>query len=119
MSAGICAPISRRRARSSAICYYGESVLLPELRGSGLGREFMARRERYARSLPGVRHAAFCADVRGAHPAGYRPLDGFWESTGFRRVPGLVTEYSWKEVGEASETPKQMQFWMEDLEETK
>jgi GNAT superfamily N-acetyltransferase len=100
----------------ATICYYGESVLLPELRGRGIGREFMARRERFARSLPGVTRAAFCAVIRGGAPAGYRPLEPFWESEGFRPVPGLVAKFSWKDLGDAAETPKRMQFWMKNLE---
>jgi GNAT superfamily N-acetyltransferase len=111
---GFQKPFRERGLDPAKICYYGESVLLPELRGRGIGREFMRRRERYARSL-GCTAAAFCAVVRGTAPAGYRPLDPFWESEGFRPVPGMLTEYSWKDVGESKETPKQMQFWMKEL----
>lgn len=98
------------------ICYYGESMLLPELRGTGF--EFMVRRERVARSLPGVTHAAFCAVVRERAPAEYRPLEPFRERTGFRRVPGLVAGYSWKNLDHSKETKKRMQFWMKNLKET-
>lgn len=34
------------------------------------------------------------------------------------RAPGLTTEYSWREAGESSETPKQMQYWLKNLEVT-
>ncbi len=103
----------------SEICYYGESVLLPELRGKGIGRAFMQARERYARSLPGVTHASFCAVVRPENhpgkPTAYSPLDSFWESEGFSKVPGLTAEYSWKDTGHTAESPKLMQFWKKVL----
>lgn len=115
---GFQRPFRERGIAPESVCYYGESVLLPELRGQGIGRAFMRARERYARSLPGVTHAAFCAVVRAHAPAGYRPLDPFWEATGFRKVPGLVTRYAWKDVGDSAETDKQMQFWMKSLGDT-
>jgi GNAT superfamily N-acetyltransferase len=59
------------------ICYFGESVLLPEYRGHGVGREFFRRREAEATRL-GLPVTTFCAVDRPpdhpARPAGYRPL---------------------------------------------
>jgi GNAT superfamily N-acetyltransferase len=103
----------------SEICYYGESVLLLEFRGLGIGKAFMEAREKFARSLPGIKIISFCAVMRPAdhprRPADYKPLDGFWEKIGFRKVDGLTTKYSWKDLDEASETEKTMQFWMKKL----
>jgi GNAT superfamily N-acetyltransferase len=109
-------PFRKRNIDPATVCYYGESVLLPEMRGRGIGREFMRRREKFARSLPGVERLSFCAVVRDNPPKGYRPLDAFWESEGFREVPGLTTTYSWKDLGSKKETSKQMQFWMKNME---
>jgi len=75
-------------------------------------------REAHARAL-GARYVAFCAVARPldhpARPAGYRPLDGFWTARGYRPLPGVVAEFAWKDIGEDSETPKPLQFWMRDL----
>lgn len=94
--------------------YFGESVVLPEWRGHGLGKEFFARREAHARSL-GLKHLAFCAvdrpDDHPQRPAGYETLDGFWKSMGFEKQPQLRAEFSWKEIGEAEETMKTLTFW--------
>jgi GNAT superfamily N-acetyltransferase len=94
--------------------YLGESVVLPGWRGLGLGKEFFARRERHARRL-GMTTAAFCAVDRPEHhpqrPADYRPLDGFWQGQGYTKQPGLKTEFSWKETGEETESPKTLTFW--------
>lgn len=98
----------------SEYLYCGESVVLPEWRGHGLGKEFFARREAHARRL-GLKRMAFCAvdrpDDHPQRPGGYLPLDGFWTAIGFEKVPDLKAEFSWKEVGEPHESPKTLTFW--------
>lgn len=100
------------------IFYFGESVLLPPWRGRGIGVRFFEERERFARSLPGIRHAAFCAVDRPAdhpsRPGDYVPLDAFWQKRGFHKTT-LRTQFSWKEIGEATESPKWLTFWMKEL----
>lgn len=101
------------------IFYFGESVLLPEYRGQGIGVSFFRHREGYARELGGFTHCCFCAVERPAdhplRPADYQPLDGFWQKRGYRKVPELATEYRWKDVGEEVETAKPMTFWLKAL----
>lgn len=102
------------------IFYCGESVLLPDYRGQGIGHAFFDQREAHALALNarGARftHVTFCAVVRpDAHPlkpAGYRPLDAFWLKRGYAPVPGLVGTLGWRDIGEVGETDKPMQFWM-------
>lgn len=112
-------PFIERQLAPESVCYFGESILLPEYRGLGIGKEFMNRRLRFAESLPGVRQAAFCSVIRPANhplrPADYRPLDSFWKQMKFEPVEGMLTEYLWRDVGEEKETTKQLQFWMRDL----
>lgn len=112
-------PFQEKNYDLEKICYYGESVLEKEYRGQGIGKEFMKRRENFARSFPQVRHAAFCAVLRPEHHPlknrDYRPLDGFWESQGFQMIPDLQAEYVWKDLGDEKETPKLLQFWLKDL----
>ncbi len=100
------------------IFYCGESVLLPQYRGQGIGHIFFEEREKHARAK-GYKISAFCAVVRAsdhpARPAGYRPLDAFWQSRGYRKAPGMIARLSWKDIGAASATDKPMQFWLKDL----
>nr|WP_242674355.1 GNAT family N-acetyltransferase [Marinobacter halodurans] len=100
------------------IFYYGESVLLGEYRGQGLGVAFFDEREAHARKA-GFDHAVFCAVVRPAdHPArpnDYQPLDNFWRKRGYEPVPGLETGYSWTDIGDHAPTEKPMQFWYKAL----
>ncbi|WP_299283960.1 GNAT family N-acetyltransferase [uncultured Tateyamaria sp.] len=98
--------------------YCGESVLLPRYRGRGIGRQFFDLREDYARGM-GYEHMCFAAVMRPSdhplRPSAYKPLDPFWEARGYRRLPGVVARFPWKDVDQAVETDKPMQFWFRDL----
>ncbi|WP_136067334.1 GNAT family N-acetyltransferase [Modicisalibacter radicis] len=103
-----------------SVFYYGESVLLPDYRGRGIGKAFMAEREDHARRR-GFARVAFCAVEREpdhpARPADYQPLHGFWSARGYRRRPELTTSFAWKDVGADRETGKTMVFWLRELED--
>lgn len=100
-------------------CYFGESVLLPEYRGQGVGVRFFAAREVHARAL-GLPHAAFCVVVRNPNdprrPADYVPLDDFWRKRGYTPQPGISAIMRWPEPGDAGrETPHSLMFWTRAL----
>ncbi|MCY1671226.1 GNAT family N-acetyltransferase [Novosphingobium sp. SL115] len=108
-------PFEQRGLDVARLFYFGESVLLPEYRGAGIGHAFFDQREAQARAS-GATAACFAAVVRRedhpARPADYTPLDGFWAKRGYAPVPGLVTDLAWKEHGEAEESVKPMQYWL-------
>lgn len=97
------------------VLYFGESVLLPEYRGRGLGHAFFDQREAYARQL-GLPVTTFCAvqrpDDHPARPTPYRDLHAFWRARGYAERPDLHTTLSWQDLGEDAETPKPMRFWV-------
>ena len=99
--------------------YFGESVLLPDYRGRGLGVTFFEKREEHAKSVSNCAYAGFCSVVRGddhpARPPGFTKLDEFWTHRGFTRRPDLVCRMSWKDVGEPGETAKDLVFWLKSL----
>jgi GNAT superfamily N-acetyltransferase len=100
------------------IIYGAESVLLRPYRGIGLGHRFIDLREEHARAL-GRTHVAFCSVIRPddhpARPAVYRSNDAFWRGRGYDTLPGAIARFSWKDLGEAEETEKSLQFWMRAL----
>lgn len=102
------------------IFYFGESVLLPEYRGRGLGHRFFDEREAHARRLGGFTTTAFCRVERGdddpRRPADYRPNDAFWRKRGYAPVPGLRCALEWPEVGAAASVTHALQFWTRGLE---
>ncbi len=111
-------PFERLGIDPAPVFYFGESVLLNEYRGQGIGHAFFDHREAAARNW-GASHASFCAVVRPpdhpARPADHVPLDAFWTRRGYAPVPGLTGTFTWAEHGEAEESPKPMQYWMRQL----
>lgn len=108
------APFAAHGLDLDRLFYFGESVLLPEYRGQGIGHAFFDHREARARDC-GATAACFAAVIRAedhpARPAGYQPLDPFWRKRGYAPVEGLVCEMDWKEHGEDGESAKQLQVW--------
>lgn len=100
------------------VFYFGESVLLPEWRGRGIGRAFFEERLKVARNQ-GSKIAAFCAVDRPLNhplrPADYRPLDPFWRSIDFQPIPKLKAKLSWRELPSGKETENTLSFWLRHL----
>ena len=113
------APFLSSGIDTGRIFYFGESVLLGDYRGRGMGVRFFHEREAYARRLGRFTHTAFCAVERpGDHPRrpkGYAPLDAFWMRRGYARQPGMRTSMTWKDLDEDADSPKPMVFWMKNL----
>lgn len=114
----IRAPFEQAGIDTKRLFYFGESVLLPQYRGQGIGHVFFDHRERGARAW-GADRSSFCAVVRPPdhplRPAHYQPLDRFWTGRGYAPVPGLTAQFAWKDHSEPEETDHTMQFWMKDL----
>jgi len=110
-------PFERAGIDVTEIFYFGESVLLPEWRGRGIGKRFFDLREAHARAL-GYPLTAFCAVDRPRdhprRPADYRPLDDFWRSRGYARHPDLQARFPWKEIGADEEITNSLTFWLRD-----
>ena len=100
------------------IYYFGESVLLPEYRGQGIGHAFFDHREAAAREL-GFKTAAFCAVDRASddprRPHGYRALDRFWTGRGYEKRSDVVAVFAWQDVGDEHQSEKRMVFWFKEL----
>ncbi len=116
--AEIVAPLRNAGADLRTMFYCSESVLLPSYRGRGLGHAFFDQREAHARAA-GYKHACFCAVIRPddhpRRPRDYSPLDTFWRARGYAPMPGVVAHLAWKDLDEAAESPKPMQFWSRTL----
>lgn len=112
------APFARLGLDPSQFFYFGESVLEKTYRGRGVGVRFFEEREKAARGA-GFGACVFSAVVRPAdhplRPPGYQPLDGFWTRRGYARLEGVSTGFSWRDLGEAEETVKPMEYWMKRL----
>jgi GNAT superfamily N-acetyltransferase len=111
-------PFAARGLDPDSFFYFGESVLLPDHRGQGIGVAFFDLREAEARRQ-GFTKCLFSAVIRPPdhplRPADHAPLDRFWRNRGYARLDGLSTSYAWKDIGETAETEKPMEYWVKAL----
>jgi GNAT superfamily N-acetyltransferase len=95
--------------------YFGESVLLKEYRGQGIGVRFFEEREAHALGL-GFKLTTFCAvdrpDDHPRRPAEYKPLHSFWNKRGYVIHPELKATFKWQDLDEDTESDKQLTFWI-------
>ncbi|QJD78209.1 GNAT family N-acetyltransferase [Spirosoma rhododendri] len=103
----------------STVFYFGESILLPDYRGYGLGHRFFDEREAHARQFGDYALTCFCAVQRPTdhpqRPADYRPLEEFWQKRGYRQEPALKSTFHWPDIGETESTGKVMVYWVKAL----
>lgn len=102
------------------VFYFGESLLLADYRGRGLGHRFFDEREAWARRAGDFSHACFCSvqrpDDHPLRPAGYEPLDRFWRKRGFARRDDITALYAWQDIDAQEETDKRLTFWLRALD---
>ena len=102
---------------ASQIDYFGESILLQDYRGQGIGHRFFDEREKFALEN-GFTITAFCSVIRAEDhplkPANYRSNEAFWAKRGYVRHPELTCTMSWPDIGSAISTPKQLEFYLKE-----
>ena len=120
-SAEFQAPLLAYSIDPARVFYCGESVLLPDYRGRGIGHAFFDAREAHARALGGFTHTAFAAVDRAENdprrPARHRGNDAFWAKRGYARQPGMTMQLHWNEIG-VGEVGHALTFWLRQLETT-
>ncbi len=108
------APFSAQGHDPNRVFYFGESVLLPEFRGLGIGHAFFNQRESYAQGLSRFDTTAFCAVNREANdprrPKNHRGNELFWTKRGYVRQPDIVMQLMWNEIGRG-EIEHSLTFW--------
>jgi GNAT superfamily N-acetyltransferase len=118
-SASIQKPFLERGLSLGPYVYFGESVLSQEYRGRGVGKEFFKHRLDFAKRLPAVDWAVFCAVIRSAsdplRPTHYSPLNTFWDKQGFQEWTGMKCSLSWKRMGETTDSSHELQFWRKKI----
>ncbi len=120
-SEAFLAPFANASVDPAEVFYCGESVLLPQYRGRGIGHRFFDEREAHARAYGDYAWTAFCAVDREQsdprRPAFHRGNDAFWSKRGYRARPGLRASLPWNEVGRG-EVMHTLTYWLRPLERT-
>lgn len=102
-----------------SVFYFGESILLPEYRGLGLGHRFFDEREAHARSFPSCKITCFCSVARPENhplkPVDYQPLDEFWSKRGYKKEFSLKSQFDWLDIGNSQSTQKDMIYWIKKV----
>jgi GNAT superfamily N-acetyltransferase len=102
-----------------SVFYFGESILLPEYRGLGLGHRFFDEREAHARSFETCKITCFCSVVRPENhqlrPIDYQPLDTFWTKRRYQKELSLKSNFEWLDIGEQHSTQKEMIYWTKKI----
>lgn len=113
-------PFQERGIALADVFYFGESVLLAEYRGRGIGHRFFDEREGYARRLGGFAMTAFCAIERDQadprRPQDHRGNETFWNKRGYRCQDDMVCRLEWQEIGHDMASCHRLHFWLRPLD---
>lgn len=110
-------PLQEAGVDVSQVCYFGESVLMKEYRGLGLGHKLMDFRLNFAKEhrFESVYFAAVVRpDNHPLKPAHYRSNDAFWLKRGFIKTD-IYCEFSWQDIDEKHETIKKLRYWYQKI----
>ncbi len=112
------APFESRGLDVERFFYFGESVLQPAFRGQGIGVKFFEAREHAAREAK-ADFAVFCAvrrsDDHPARPRNSADMPRFWRRRGYKALPGVFCQMTWKEVDRAEPLVHDLDFWIKPL----
>jgi hypothetical protein len=112
-------PFKERHLDVASYFFFGDSTLLEQYRGRGIGHHFFDAREAHVAHFKQFKHICFCVpDVSLSdpkRPKDYIPLIDFWRKRGYIHHPEMKSVLSWKNIDETHPTEKQMSFWIKNL----
>ena len=112
-------PFLQNEIDINKVFYFGESLLLKEYRGQGLGHRFFDEREKHAKSFQKYSICAFCAVEREKEhpliPKDYQPHDVFWTKRGYALNKELNCQMSWLDIEQPAPTIKKLLFWTKNI----
>lgn len=118
-TADVQEPFIKAGINIETVFYFGESILLSQYRGLGIGNLFFEERENHARSFGTFEKTCFCSVVRPENhplkPANYQPHDIFWTKRGYKKDENLQSQFDWLDINEKESTIKPMIYWVKNI----
>lgn len=99
--------------------FFGDSALLSNYRGRGIGHHFFDARETHVVHQKKFKHICFCVpdcpETDSRKPKDSISLLDFWRKRGYIQHPEMKCYLSWKAIDEEHPTEKKMNFWFKEL----
>lgn len=103
----------------NTIFYFGESILLPQFRGLGIGNRFFEEREAHTKHFRTFKITCFCAVERPENhplkPESYVSLNNFWIKRGYQKEIFLQSKFDWLDINDTTSTLKSMTYWTKNI----
>lgn len=118
-SATIQKPFLEAHLKPASYFYFGESFLLKNYRGRGIGHHFYDLREQHVQNLKKFQYISFCPMSRPEdHPQ--KPVDyiypvEFWRKRGYVENPELKCTRIWQDTDQETPSEKQLTFWIKPV----
>ena len=100
--------------------YLGEIMIRKDVRSQGLGTRLMKLALNTIARTGKYQHVVLCTVIRPPHhplkPAGYQFNDNLWRKVGFSKLTNHQVFFSWKDLGDAHETMKPMNYWIKPVD---
>jgi GNAT superfamily N-acetyltransferase len=116
--ASVQQPFKDKHLDVDSYFFFGDSALLKNYRGRGIGHHFFDAREAHVLHHKKFKHICFCVpdcpENDPQKPKDYIPLHDFWRKRGYIHHPEIKCTLLSKQLGEAHPKEIQMSFWIKD-----
>jgi GNAT superfamily N-acetyltransferase len=113
-----CPEIYPQILRMNQIFYIGEVMVRADSRGKGSGTKLLSKMLDLI-NISEFKTVCFYTVIREENhplkPSGYRSLEPLWKRYGFIKDPLNIAQFRWKDLGDTTETFKQMNVWFKKL----
>jgi GNAT superfamily N-acetyltransferase len=115
----ILRPFNEKKMDVLPYFFFGDSALLKQYRGRGIGHHFFDARESHVAHHKKYKHICFCvpdcSEKDKDRPKDYISLHDFWRKRGYIHHPELQCVIPWKKIGSDKPAEMKMSFWIKEV----